>query len=634
MKRYSFSWISLALALALAWGTGVRASSGLTERTPTPPDLQTSVSSEPSPLQAPGRGRLVLTVIVPGGYHIFAGSGLSAKLDALKGVEAGTPVYPAGTLEGRQPVLRGTVTIAIPVTIRSGLEGRLAGVVELNWQGCQDTGEKVCFLPTTDKVPFSLKVVKAARAAPAEAGAETGAKATPPAAVGATKPGAAGTRSETGESGAPAIQPSSPGSGSYQQRFSDAARNNVPLALALAFLFGILSSLTPCVYPVIPITVAYIGSRSEGRGKGHGFLLSLAFVLGLAAVYATLGAVSAKAGAAFGSLTQTPWVGVPIALLFFVLALSMFNLFEFKTPAFLTNRIERTKQKSRGGGFVGAFFIGALSGLVASPCIGPLILAILVVVAATGSVLLGFLYLFAFALGMGVLFMVIGTFSGVLGSLPKSGGWMDGVRVFFGALILAAAFYFGGLYLPRPVFWTAAGLALGFLAGYLFFGANKHFFPVPLRIAGLVLCAVALGAIMPLLPPAVHESAAASPSAGVVWRNGLDGAFAAAKAEHKPVLLDFRANWCVACVELEKKTWPRPEVQAMLEKVVPVRMDMTDNTPRNRALQKKFGVIGLPTVILLSPEGRELGRFVAYQSPREVLSWYENATSRAAASGH
>lgn len=633
MKRFSISWISLALALALAWGTGVRASSGLTERTPTPPDLQTSVSSEPSPLQAPGRGRLVLTVTVPGGYHIFAGAGLSVKLDALKGVKAGTPAYPAGTLEGKQPVLRGTVTIRIPVTLQPGLEGRLAGAVELNWQGCQDTGEKVCFLPTTDKVPFSLKVVKAARPAPAAAtGTET--KAAPPAASGAPKPAAAATQSEAAASSVPAIQPSSPGSGSYQQRFSDAARNNVPLALALAFLFGILSSLTPCVYPVIPITVAYIGSRSEGRGKGHGFLLSLAFVLGLAAVYATLGAVSAKAGAAFGSLTQTPWVGVPIALLFFVLALSMFNLFEFKTPAFLANRIERTKQKSRGGGFVGAFFIGALSGLVASPCIGPLILAILVVVAATGSVLLGFFYLFAFALGMGVLFMVIGTFSGVLGSLPKSGGWMDGVRVFFGALILAAAFYFGGLYLPRPAFWTAAGLALGFLAGYLFFGANKHFFPVPLRIAGLVLCAAALGAIMPLLPPAVHESAAASSSAGVVWRNGLDGAFAAAKAEHKPVLLDFRANWCVACVELEKKTWPKPEVQAMLEKVVPVRMDMTDNTPRNRALQKKFGVIGLPTVILLSPQGRELGRFVAYKSPGEVLSWYKDATSGATASEH
>ncbi len=638
MKRFSLCWIPVALTLSLAWGITAGASSTFTDRTPTPPDLQTSVRSKPAPLPSPGEGTLFLDITVPNGYHIFAGSGLSVDAGSIKGASLGAPAYPKGVMDGDQPVLRGKVSIEIPIHLKADIKGDLQGTLKLNWQGCQDFGEKVCFLPSTDSVPFSLK------AAPAkEIGqpARTAGQILPesPAATAKTPPGGrepappAGTAGTSPSPEKPnAFQASAPGSGSYQQRFSDAAKNNVPLALALAFLFGILSSLTPCVYPVIPITVAYIGSRSEGKGKGHGFLLSLAFVLGLAAVYATLGAVSAKAGAAFGSLTQTPWVGVPIALLFLVLALSMFNLFEFKTPAFLANRIERTKQKTGGGGFVGAFFIGALSGLVASPCIGPLILAILVVVAATGSVVLGFFYLFAFALGMGVLFMVIGTFSGVLASLPKSGGWMDGVRVFFGALIMAAAFYFGGLYLPRPVFWTAAGLALGFIAGYLLFGAQKHFFSVPLRIAGIVLCAAALVGIMPLLPPVVNEMAQQPSTGAVAWHTDLDGALAMARAKDEPVLLDFRANWCVACVELEKKTWPKPDVQKILRGVIPVRMDMTDNSPHNRALQKRYGVIGLPTVILLSPGGQEMGRFVAFKTPAEVISWYKEATSGAGVS--
>jgi thiol:disulfide interchange protein DsbD len=365
--------------------------------------------------------------------------------------------------------------------------------------------------------------------------------------------------------------------------------------MLVAFLFGLLSSLTPCVYPVIPITVAYIGSRSEGQGRMRGLSLSLVFVLGLAVVYSVLGAASAKAGAAFGSLTQTPWVGLPIALLFYALALSMFNLFEFKTPGSLTTRIEMTKQKGKGKGYLGAFLIGALSGLVASPCIGPLILAILVVVAATGSVALGFLYLFAFALGMGVLFVVIGTFSGILASLPKSGSWMDGVRVAFGALILTASFYFASLYLPRRFFFVLGALALLGVLLFLLFGAKRHFFGVPIRAAGILLCAAGFAAVVLLIGPAGKGS-------GEEWAGDLAAATEVARAEGKPLLLDFRADWCVACVELEKKTWPDASVQKFLRDVVPVRLDMTTQGPAEKALLDACGVKGLPTVILLTPE--------------------------------
>lgn len=604
VMRSAWAALLLVACVTSAWA-GIGGGEG-----PEPPSLGTGLRAVPSPLPAPGKGLLRLEIRVPSGFHIFSDDTLGVKLPSFEGVSYGTPVVPRGKMEEDRPVLRGTVVVQIPVTLAKGAPALLKGALSLDWQACQEFGDKVCFLPTTDSVPFELKT------APAR---ETAAAAAQPAP--ATPPAPPPSSVSAGDVGPGVMSTTPPEDAGYEARFTRAAKENVPLALLLAFLFGLLSSLTPCVYPVIPITVAYIGSRSEGRGRSAGFFLSLAFVAGLAIVYAVLGAVSATAGSAFGSLTQTPWVGVPIALLFFALSLSMFNLFEFKTPAALTNRIEATKQKGKGRGFLGAFLIGALSGLVASPCIGPLILAILVVVAATGSVVLGFLYLFVFALGMGVLFVVIGTFSGVLASLPKSGGWMDGVRVLFGSLILAAAFYFAGLYLPRQVFLTASLLALWTVVLFLLFGAKRHFFTIPLRVAGIVLCSGALALVFLLLP-----AAGGGPTGP--WQSDLGKAARTASVQGRPMLLDFRADWCVACVELEKKTWPDKGVEAVLGDLVPVRLDMTKSTAANQVLLKRYGIVGLPTVLLLDKDGKERGRFAGFKSPEEFLAWYKGVSGK------
>ncbi|MGC8762430.1 MAG: cytochrome c biogenesis protein CcdA [Acidobacteriota bacterium] len=603
-----FILLALLLLSAGLWAIGPR------EEAPSPPELRTAVSAQPSPLLAPGEGRLVVTLEIPTGYHLFGGKDLRVTVSGNRPGLFGVPLYPQGEREEGLEVLRGKVAVAVPVRLPRDFKGPLVGEVVVAWQGCQDFGEKVCFLPSRDRVAFSLPVKAAAEPAPPPAPAPG-----PPTAQEAAPPSPPPV--EEAQAPPPPPAPAAPegGASSAADRFGRAARENVPLALLIAFVFGLLSSLTPCVYPVIPITVAYIGSRSEGKGRWRGFTLSLAFVLGLSLVYATLGAFSARAGRTLGSLTQTPWVGVPLAAVFFLLALSLFNLFEFKTPAAFTNRIERTKQKSATGGYAGAFLIGALSGLVASPCIGPLILAILVVVASTGSALLGFLYLFAFALGLGVLFLVLGTFSGALASLPRSGGWMDGVRVFFGALVLAAAFYFGGVYLPRPAFLLAAGLALGFVAGFLLFGAHRHFLLPAARVLGLLLSAAGLLAVLPLLPPAPATVSHAERG----WRTSLPEGLREGAARGLPVLLDFRADWCVACVELEKKAWPDPAVEALLRRVVAVRLDMTRNTEEDAALQRRFGVKGLPTVILLSPSGEERGRFTGFKAPADLVRWME-----------
>ncbi len=610
----AFRLLAMAVCFAaLMLGTSAFGRGPAEEGEPSPPVLKFRVASDPSPLAAPGNGRLLLTISVPSGYHIFSGEGLSVKAIFPSGVTAGKIIYPKGAKEEDYEVLRGSATVEIPISLSASARSRLDGTISVDWQGCQDFGQKVCFLPSTDKVKFSLAV--STHSGPEKKGTNEESSAAAKRAEAQPAPAAAsappGSLPEAGfvEAGrfAGFKGPSdfnswlrSALSDKVQQRgfevkFASAARDNIPLALALAFIFGVLSSLTPCVYPVIPITVAYIGSRSEGKKRSHGFVLSLCFVFGLALVYALLGAVSARAGAAFGSLTQNRWVGLGVALLFYALALSMFNLFELRTPSALANKLEASKKKGKGQGFIGAFFIGAVSGLVASPCIGPLILAILVAVASTGSALLGFLYLFVFALGMGVLFVVIGTFSGILSALPKSGGWMDGVRIFFGVVILAAAFYFAGLYLPKNVFLVAGGVALLAVVLYLLLGARRHFFSVPARAAAIVLCAASFALIFPLLPESASESV------GAAWRSDLVTALAEAKASGKPVLLDFRADWCVACVELERKTWPDAEVRKALAEIMPLRMDMTVNNEANRQLQSRFQVKGLPTVILLLP---------------------------------
>jgi thioredoxin:protein disulfide reductase len=608
------------LAAPRAWALAGRPGA---ESAPQPPVLDIRVTAAPSPLPSPGQGVIRVTVKVPKGYHIFGGSRLTASVEEASagpgGVSFGEAKRSKGVMEEDKElgetfeIHRDAVTLEIPVRLTGGSPGVLKGILALDWQACQDFGDKVCFMPTTDKTPFQVELK-----ASGETGSTLPAPGPSPAPAGSLPAVSAATAARPegfGEAGrfvgfksadaflkwTGEVRGGTAPSGGLEALFGKVAKENVALALLLAFLFGLLSSLTPCIYPIIPITVAYIGSRSEGQGRMRGFSLSLVFVLGLALVYSILGAVSAKAGAAFGSLTQTPYVGIPIALLFYALSLSMFNLFEFKTPGSLTTRIEMTKQKGKGKGYLGALFIGALSGLVASPCIGPLILAILVVVAATGSAALGFAYLFAFALGMGVLFVVIGTFSGILASLPKSGSWMDAVRVLFGVLILAASFYFASLYLSRKLFFALGAVALWGVILFLLFGARRHFFTVPLRVTGIALSALAFAAIVLL-------TGTGGRGEGKNWRTDFAGAAQEAREKGAPMLLDFRADWCVACVELEKKTWPDAKVQKFLGGVVPVRLDMTKQGPAEKAILDAYGVKGLPTVILLKPEGGGAGK--------------------------
>jgi thiol:disulfide interchange protein DsbD len=389
------------------------------------------------------------------------------------------------------------------------------------------------------------------------------------------------------------------------------------LAFGVAFAGGVLTSLTPCVYPLIPVTVAIFGAREASRREAA--LLSALYVLGIAAMYSALGVGAATTGRAFGSVMQNPWVIGFVALVFAAMAASMFGAFDLQLPSSWQARLG----KVGGAGRAGSFAMGLVSGVIAAPCTGPVLAAALAFVAAKGSVAFGFGIMFAYALGMGLLFFLIGAFSI---ALPKSGPWMDSVKSAFGVALLAAAAIFAKDAFPalRPAFSAAASGALvagAVAAAGVLLGALHGSFhaPAAARIAKGAGVALLVGAI-------VYASGAASARAraraadGFTWIPSLDQGIALARAEGRPLLVDFWADWCTACRELDR-TWADARVRAEASRFVAVKLDGTTGDDSFVAVADRYGVPGMPTVVFIDARGREVpGRVQSAISPDAMIA--------------
>jgi len=396
-------------------------------------------------------------------------------------------------------------------------------------------------------------------------------------------------------------------------------RNPFWLFLA-AFGFGLAAALTPCVYPMIAITMAIVGAKGGGRSRG--LALSAALVGGMAVTYTALGVLAAVTHAAFGALAQSPWFLIPVSVLFAAFALSLFGAFEFSLPQGLQARLQSGPRRGLGG----AFAMGLVLGPIAAPCVSPFLGTVLVAIAQDGRVLLGAALLFTFALGMGVLFMAVGTFSA---ALPRSGDWLVRLKQFMGLVVLGFAVWNVRLIVPgwllyglwcltlllaapvlgafRPAETLAAGLGkgLGFLA--LALGL------------GLGLRGVEAGLDLSLLPGAGSPAQRVAGAPQGWMEQDLETALARAKASGRPVLVDTYADWCAQCKELDEKTWPDPEVSAWIrDNAVAVRID-TDKTRKD--LERKLGILSYPTVILLDGDGRERRRLLGFQTPAEMLKF-------------
>lgn len=411
--------------------------------------------------------------------------------------------------------------------------------------------------------------------------------------------------------------------------------------VATFFGLGLLLSLTPCVFPMIPILSGIIAGQKKDLTKTSGFLLSLAYVLGMAITYALAGVAAALSGTLLSNAMQNPWALGIGAAIFVLLALSMFGFFEIQLPSALQSRFSDASNRMKGGNFVGVFVMGALSAVILGPCVAPPLAAALAFIAQTGNTTLGGVALFVLALGMGVPLLLVGLSAGAL--LPRAGGWMNAVKYFFGVTMLAIAIYLISPIIPAWVNMLLWALLL--IASAIYLHALDPLPPqasgwarlwkglgVALLIGGLAILLGMLAGSRDLLQPldvfkgGAGGTAIAAEQKGLAFEKvkdvaELDARLAAAKADGRAVMLDFYADWCVSCKEMERFTFSDPKVQARLANVVLLKADVTANTEADKGLLKRFGLFGPPGLIFWNEGGTQSAyKVIGFEKPEKFLA--------------
>ena len=560
--------------------------------------LDPAVAFKPSVRALDGQ-TLEVRFSIAKGYYLYRDKFRFAADPAT--VRLGTPLLPPGKEKhdetfGRVQVYYDQVLIRLPVERNSS--GPLPLTLRVSSQGCADAG--ICYPPQQQSLAVELPdpAAVAAIAAPASAVA------------------------------------SGDESGRIAQLFRHAG---FWLLLGSFFGFGLLLSLTPCVFPMIPLLSGIIvGAGRAGQGVSHarGFLLSLAYVLGMAATYAAAGVAAGLTGTLLATTLQNPWILGTFAGVFVLLSLSMFGFYELQLPTFLQTRVSEEASHIRGGSLPGVAAMGALSALIVGPCVAAPLAGALLYIGQSGDALLGGAALFTMALGMGTPLLVVGTSAGTL--LPKSGPWMEAVKRAFGVILLATAVWLVSPVIPVVVQMLAWALLLIVPAIYLHAldplpphaRGWQHFWKgvgiVMLLFGAAMLLGTLAGSRDPLQPLSVLRSSAASnearplPFVRVHTVAELDSRLAAAG---RPVLLDFYADWCVSCKEMERFTFADPRVQARLAGWTLLQADVTANSAADQALLQRFQLYGPPGIIFFDRQGREISgiRVVGFQSAEDFL---------------
>jgi len=544
---------------------------------------------------AQGADMIRVDFLVTPGYYLYRHR-FNFSLDTAAGTPnatLGSPDIPEGEWKedeffGRQQVFHEGVSVSIPVSRTPG------GVLELpiivGLQGCADKG--LCYPPEKRRFKVSLPATNSA--------------------IG----GDLGDRSTDRESSASARAPSGSAQGfvSEQDRLAELIRTgHLSFVLLTFFGLGLLLAFTPCVLPMVPILSGIIAGQGSGVTTGRAFALSLSYVLGMAVMNTLAGVAAAAAGQQIQALFQQPWIIVLFSLIFVALALSMFGLFTIQLPASLQTRLSEVSNRQRAGTFGGVAVMGALSALIVSACVAPPLFAALAVIAQTGDMVRGGSALFVMSLGMGVPLLVIGTSAGRL--LPKAGGWMDTVKKFFGVLMLAVAAWMlsrlvedrGSLLLWAVPASIGAWLLLSEFKTRSITGWVMRGLGAVLGLYALALIAgVFLGGRDPLAPiPQLTKPEKTLQFTVIKTVDDLDRAIATAAAEGRPAMLDFYADWCVSCKEMERYTFTDTAVQAALANAVLLKADVTANDEADQALLRRFEIFGPPTIAFWGPDGVE-----------------------------
>lgn len=532
-------------------------------------------------------------------------------------VAAGDPRLPAGLTYkdeffGDTTIYRGDIRILLPIRPDAANQVTLTAIS----QGCADAG--VCYVPVEQKA--QLKITGAGGA-----GAETGDAALSKLFSGGRAPAAASAASARGE----------------DAQIAELFGGEVWLLIASFFGFGLLLSFTPCVLPMVPILSGIIVGHGRTLTRMHGLLLSAAYVLGMALTYALAGVAAGLSGALLSAALQNPWVLGAFALVFVALALSMFGLYELQLPAALQSRLASASGRLHGGHFAGVFVMGVLSALIVGPCVAAPLAGALLYISQSGDAALGGTALFAMALGMGAPLLAVGASAGAL--VPKAGPWMEGVKKFFGVLLLAVAIYLVSPVVPvtaQMLAWAALLVSCGIYlraidslppgaSGYARIGKGAG---IIVLVAGIAYLVGALSGGRDVLQPlaGLRAGAAATHESGVAFQRvsssaELDRAIAGAAG--KTVVLDFYADWCVSCKEMERYTFTDPAVKSRLSGMVKLQADVTANTAEHQALLRRFRLFGPPGIVFFDPSGREIQglRVIGFQSAEKFSAVLDQA---------
>lgn len=435
------------------------------------------------------------------------------------------------------------------------------------------------------------------------------------------------------------------------------ASGNTWLAIGLFFLAGLGLALTPCIFPMIPILSGIIAGQGAGLSTRRAFMLSLVYVLAMSLTYTFAGVLAGLFGSNLQAAFQNPWILGSFALVFVALALSMFGFYELQVPNSLQSKIADISGKQKSGSYIGVVIMGLLSALIVGPCVAPPLAGALIYIGQTGDAFLGGAALFALSMGMGLPLILVGTLGGKV--LPRAGAWMDTVKAVFGVLMLGVAIWLVSRILPESVtlaLWgmllITSGIYLGALdnpapTAYKTYHATReltgHMEPVGQEKTGwkrlwksmglilmfwgaLLLIGAATGQGTPLQPLKGLTIAGGNVQAGttglvfqrVHTLDALDQALKDAKAAGKPVMLDFYADWCVSCKEMEHNTFTDPRVKQALGDALLLQVDVTRNSIEDKALLKRFALIGPPAILFFTADGLEnkASRVVGYKEPQ------------------
>ena len=559
---------------------------------------------------------IAVTYAIADGYYMYR-ERFQFRAD---GARLGEPQIPPGhvkfdqTFQKEVETYRGSVTILIPV------EADGAFTLVASAQGCANQG--LCYAPMASQARLSKNGGGLLAAIGAGAG-------TPPVAAQDTPAANAGI------SLAPAASAPTPLEEGESGRIAAALHGGRLLAiLPLFFLLGLGLAFTPCVLPMVPILSSIIvgaqGSQSGGRARG--FALSASYALGMALVYTALGIAAGLLGEGLAASLQNPWVLSAFALLMAVLALSMFGFYELQLPAALQTRLAQASGRRRGGHLAGVFAMGAISALIVGPCVAAPLAGALVYISQTRDVVIGGSALFALAAGMSVPLLLIGASANAL--LPRAGVWMEQVKRFFGVVLLALAWWMVAPLLP--VVWQMAGwavLGVGYGAWLLWNGGSGWLAKacgILFVACGLLQLVGAASGAREVSAPLAHLGGAAPASAAVPLariKSGADLDAALAQAGGRVTMLDFYADWCVSCKEMEKWTFSDPRVQQQFASMQLLQADVTANDADDRALLKRFGLFGPPGILFFDRQGGEVraARVIGYQDAEKFLRSLQRA---------